>query len=104
MLIDTTIIEPDQMRRLTRWGLFNCPIAVCPDSGAQLTVGDGRRRTGRPRRYFIRVPRVLLPAGHFDQTQVGTVTAFFDEDAIEKANKRLPKLLANAAAGYGRTA
>lgn len=91
VLIDTEILEPNQLERIKRWGLFNCPIAQDPDTGATLHVGSGRRRAGRPRRYFIKVPRVLLPAGLFDQEQIGTVTAYYDEDAIEKANKRLAK-------------
>lgn len=90
-LIDTEILEPDWKARVARWGLFNCPIAQDPDTGASLHVGEGRRRAGRPRRYFIKVPRVLLPAGLFDQEQIGTVTAYYDEEAIEKANKRLTK-------------
>lgn len=90
MLIDTTIIEPNALARFKRWG-FDCPIAECPETGARLTVGDGRRKAGRPRRYFIKVPRTLLPAGLFDQEQIGTVTAYYDEDAIVKANRRLTR-------------
>lgn len=98
-LIDTAILEPDAMKRTTRWGLFNCPIAQDPDTGATLHMGNGRRRTGRPRRYFIKVPRVLLPAGLFDQEQIGTVTAYYDEDAIEKANRRLAQCSTDTMAG-----
>lgn len=88
MLIDTTILEPNATLRFRRWG-FRDVIAECPDTGAQLTAGAGRRRAGRPRRYFIKVAMSLLPAGYFDQEQVGTITAYCDEDAIKKANKRL---------------
>lgn len=90
MLIDTTILEPDFGRRFHRWG-FQDVIAECPETGARLTIGRGRRKNGRASRYFIKVPRTLLPAGLFDQEQIGTVTAFYDEDAIVKANKRLAK-------------
>lgn len=91
-LIDTTDLEPSALERIRRWG-FDCPIAEDPETGARLTVGNGRRKAGRPRRYFIKVPRELLPAGLFNQEQIGTVTAFYDDEAIAKANKRLPKLL-----------
>ena len=88
MLIDTTVLEPNTIDRFRRWG-FSGVIAECPDTGAHLTVGNGRRRAGRPRRYFIKVAVALLPAGYHDQEQIGTVTAYYDDDAIEKANKRL---------------
>ena len=92
MLIDTTVLIPDALGRFKRWGfLASDLIAECPDTGARLLVGDGRRKYGRPRRYFIKVPRVLLPAGYFDQEQIGTVTAYCDEDAIVKANARLAR-------------
>lgn len=91
MLIDTEVLEPDALARFCRWG-WTDTIAECPETGARLTVGGGRRRSGRPRRYFIKVPRVLLPAGYHDQKQIGTVTAFYDDEAIVKANKRLARL------------
>jgi hypothetical protein len=94
MLIDTTILEPDIRERIRRWGL-DIPIAEDPETGCLLVVGYGRRRAGRPRRYYIRAPRELLPGGSFTQEQIGTVTAHYDEDAIVEANKRLPKLLAS---------
>jgi hypothetical protein len=90
-LVDTTIIEPDPINRFQRWG-FTGVIAECPDTGAHLVVGSGWRRAGRPRRYFIKIAACHLPAGYFDQTQIGTVTAYYDEDAIVKANDRLRKL------------
>lgn len=88
MLIDTEILEPNAAERFRRWG-FSGVIAEDPETGAHLTVGNGRRRAGRPRRYFIKVAAALLPAGYFDQEQIGTVTAHYDDEAIEKANKRL---------------
>lgn len=45
MFIDTGILEPDPYKRIARWG-FGCPIAECPETGAHLTVGAGRRRLG----------------------------------------------------------
>jgi hypothetical protein len=93
MLIDTSAIEPDPFARIGRWGL-NVPIAEDPETGCRLEVGYGRRRGERPRRYYIRAPRELLPGGYFAQEQIGTVTAYYDDEAIAKANRRLPKLLA----------
>ena len=65
MLIDTTVLEPNATKRFIRWS-FSGTIAECPETGAQLRIGSGRRRAGRARRYFIYVPRTHLPAGLFD--------------------------------------
>lgn len=90
MLIDTMILEPDAIKRFRRW-MFTDVIAECPETGAQLKIGNGRRKAGRPRRYYISRPSTLLPAGTYSQVPLCTVTAFTDADAIDKANKRLAK-------------
>jgi hypothetical protein len=86
-------LEPSAIERLLRWGIFAAPVAEDPDTGCQLQVSDGRRRAGRPARYYLTAPRVLLPAGYFEQTHLGTLTAYSDDEALAKARARLPKLL-----------
>lgn len=90
-LVDTLILEPDTYARISRFGLFGGVIAEDPETGVRLRVGSGRRRRGAPRRYFIHAPACLLPAGYFDQVQVGTVTAYDDATAIERANARMAR-------------
>lgn len=98
MLTDTRDLEPDAMARFKRW-YFSEPIAECPETGTRLQANDGRRKAGRPRRYYVTSPRTLLPAGLFDQDRVFGLTAHTDSEAIEKANKRLA---AQSQAALGR--
>lgn len=93
MLVNILILIPNSLDRIVRYGLFAGVVAVDDDTGCRLEVGAGRRRAGRPRRYYLRAPRVLLPAGSYDLTQIATLTAYSDDEAIDKANKRLRKLL-----------
>ena len=91
MLIDTRIIVPNSIDRFTRWG-FNCPIAADVDTGATLHASGGRRKAGRGRRYYVKVPASLLPAGYYDQELAGiTIIAHTDAEAIQRANERLVK-------------
>lgn len=93
MLVDTQQLVPDAIARVMRYGLFAGVVAECEQSGARLRVGAGRRRAGRPRRYYISAPVELLPAGRHYQTSIGTLTAHSDALAIAAANRRLRKLL-----------
>jgi hypothetical protein len=92
MLIETFDLEEDPARRFVRYAMRGI-VAMDPDSGATLRAGQGRRKLGSKRRYFLWGPASLLPAGLFDQTQLGTVTGYHAREALEAANKRLPKLL-----------
>lgn len=99
MLIDTMILEPNSAKRFVRYSMSGI-IAVDPETGAQIRIGNGRRRAGRPRRYFVYLPTELLPGGHYEQRQAGTVTAYYDDDAIAAVNARMPKLAAKHAAAW----
>lgn len=53
-------------------------IARCPDTGAYMGGSNGRRKAGRPRRYWARRGETLV-----------RFTAHSDEEALAKANQRL---------------
>lgn len=80
----------------TRLGMFlSQHIAQDPDTGAYLTGSNGRRRSGRNRRYCVTVPTCNLeplPGGQaYSESVYLKFTAESDEQAIEKANKRLAR-------------
>lgn len=90
MLTDTYELEPNPIERFIRWS-FSETIAECPETGARLKGSNGRRKAGGARRYYVTMPRTLLPAGLFDQERAFGLTAHTEQEAIEKANKRLVK-------------
>lgn len=90
MLIDTCELEHDPIQRFIRWS-FTETIAECPETGARLKGSNGSRRAGAARRYYVTMPRSYLPAGLFDQEPVFGLTARTEQEAIEKANKRLAR-------------
>jgi hypothetical protein len=92
MLIETFDLEEDPAKRFLAYALYGI-VAADPDSGATLRAGQGRRKLGSKRRYFLWGPASLLPAGYFDQTQLGTVTGYNAREALAAANRRLPRLL-----------
>lgn len=81
-------------------------IAIDLETQAELHVSHARRKHGRPSRYFVIAPNGGLHIHYFktavtpdnprgksvnkDYSRVFTLTAFDDDEAIEKANKMLP--------------
>jgi len=58
--------------------MIHFQVALCPETGAYLVGSYGRRKAGRPRRYWARLGEKLIG-----------FTAHSDEEAVEKANQRL---------------
>lgn len=103
------LLPPSSFDQVTQIGMFiNQRIAQDPDTGARLVGSNGRRRTGRNRRYWVIIPTCNLrqyeTGGHaYPQDVSFGLTAESDQHAIEKANRRLPKELAKiGTSGGGR--
>lgn len=85
--------------------LFSSTVGFDPETRIRLTISKGHRRTGRPSRYTIWKPNGTFhrewlkssvtpdnPKGETiveSESTIGHMTAYTDEEAIAKANKRL---------------
>ena len=104
MLQDVDTLE-DKMEQFDY--LFRGIIAVDKETRAYLKPTRGRSKAGRPHKYFVHAPdgtfytsylqRSVSPENPQGAEQVEsvstvcTLTAYSDEEAIEKANKMFPK-------------
>lgn len=96
---------PDEMERFDYW--FRGIVAVDLEIKAHLQMSNGRRKLGRPSRYYVSAPNGEYYTGYFQRSvspenpkgeeqvpryrTVCTLSAFTDQEAIDKANKMLPK-------------
>ena len=96
---------PDDMTRFDYW--FQGYVAVDPETQAHLQATRGRSKAGRPHKYWVAAPDGTTyaswakafvtaenPKGEYQKTsysRVFTLTAYSDQEAIEKANKMFPK-------------
>jgi hypothetical protein len=74
-----------------------------PDTGAELSASNGRRKSGRGTRYTCRVPNGETRLGYLGtnnprpipcRATAFSVTAHTEAEAIERANKALTRFLA----------
>jgi hypothetical protein len=83
--MNTTILPPDAFTSTQQIHLFlMTAVAATADLAITLQAGKGRRKAGRPSRWFVFRGDSLL----------GSFTAATRDAAIEAANQRLPRWLA----------
>lgn len=96
---------PDEMERFDYW--FRGILAVDKETQAHLKASHGRQKAGRPHKYWVSAPdgttytvweqRFRTPDNPKGEGQkasysrVFTLTAWSDQEAIEKANQMFPK-------------
>lgn len=75
-------------------------VAVCQETGAYLMRSEGRSRSGTGRKYFLILPKApgqLFDYGKWDNEDRKIFKAHSLAEAIETANKKLEKMLAERA-------
>ena len=73
MKLPTSIVEQIEMD-------LQCKCAEDPETGAYLTRSNGRRKAGRPRKYWYHQPQEILPV---------KFTAYSDQEAVDMINREV---------------
>jgi hypothetical protein len=75
-------------------------VAVCKETGAHLSVSQGRSRYGSGRKYILILPKApgkLFDYGEWDNEDRKMFKAHSLTEAVETANEKLEKMLAKRA-------
>lgn len=98
MLIPITQLTPEE--RIDAYIARPEWVALCKETGAHLSASQGRSRSGSGKRYVLILPKApgkLFDYGQWDNEDRKTFKAHSLGEAIEEANKKLKKMLAERA-------